>query len=745
MLDWFSILSNSNDFSPEHSSYSVQECPPKPTVSITGREKEFYDEAVSAKAFGRPWAQNGTYAWEVVSGTCRLSPKSGSRIDVRRTSPGTVRLGVTYTIGNRSSEKAFLTIKFIAYPIYIVGGGAAGLKAADHLLTNGYKVVLCEATGRLGGRARTEDALNGNFKVDLGCQWLHKDEWRRELELKNANQVVIPNAGFRIDDQRSVHLQLATLWNWAQDAEAVRDAAHDYVDAALTGGYDNLAASTHADTFANENFPDATATQVYADRRGDEVNAGLDLIVQNAHNQNVLTATNTLPQLQITQEATRLARAAYVGTVQRGDFASQAANNVLDTTNRRRGLVNREQMRLHKAARTQAGQNFDNDVNGNQDQLIQNQRQTAEQQLIAAEVTRLETMLRNQSRAGLVNQFDQGRGQAFDDLCEYAYELERAKVGPLEEAAEWANFSNFDLDGHNSLGPQNGPNQNFNQSDDNAWYLGGYGNLIAAYGAYLERTHGAKLWIRKNCSVTGITHRNAEATLTLQEGNYNSTAVASAVIVTVSTGVINAGNLRFHGAGSNAVTNACARIPMGNYKKVVFVFDRDVLPNAAVGAAGNAGTHCGSSVYWYLGANNTELWKFIVPDVNRSIVITIVGGDLATRLDYSKAYARAQTVVALRAAGITGVNHVEQEHFVSTWMTEPQFLGAYSYTAVNGNGAREILIAQPLANHGVYIAGEALFREYGTAHGAYITGLRAAVALHAAQPRQVFDTAANMD
>lgn len=621
MLSWFSggLLESSSGFdSSQSADTSVRECTPRPTVSVVGREEDVIGAEVNLKAFGKPWNEGGVYAWSVDSGTCTMSSKQGSRIDVTRDTPGTVRLKVTYAIDSNHSEPAYHTIKFVAHPVYVVGAGAAGLKAAEHLLRNGFKVVLCEATNRIGGRARTENALDGAFKVDLGCQWFHGDHWAWEL-----TRTDIDSAGFRRDDQRSVYPQLTALWPWPEDVETILGEAWEAVEA-VYGDNDQQAASTHVPAYAVD-----------------------------------------------------------------GDFrTSDAVGDVY--TERRSAWV-----------QAQAGR--DND------------------------------------------QFNLARQANFESLCRTAYTIQREKLGPLEEAAEWTDFCNIDLDGHDELGDEAEEGVDLDDLNDqpwhnqNAWYLGGYGGLLEAYGDYLKRTYGSRLWIRKETSVTRVACGVTEPELTI--GGFREKA--SAVIVTVSTGVVNAGGLVFAGGNSAAVTTAYGRLPMGNYKKVVFVFDRDVALAAAGGAAGGADTHRGTSVYWYLDGNN-RLWKFLVPDVNRRIVITIVGGALADALDASPQTARNDTLAALQAAGVVANQAVVQSHFVSTWGTEPSFRGAYSYTAVNGGGARETLIGQPLMANGVALAGEALYVSYGTAHGAYVTGLRAAKAVVAALPMRVYDTAENM-
>lgn len=56
--------------------------------------------------------------------------------------------------------------------IGIVGAGFAGLRCADVLLRNGFRVTILEARNRLGGRIYQERLLNGHL-VDVGANWIH--------------------------------------------------------------------------------------------------------------------------------------------------------------------------------------------------------------------------------------------------------------------------------------------------------------------------------------------------------------------------------------------------------------------------------------------------------------------------------------------------------------------------------------------------------------------------------------------
>lgn len=63
---------------------------------------------------------------------------------------------------------------FVPYDghIAIIGAGAAGLYAADLLLSKGYSCSVYEASNRIGGRLAKNESF-ADFSIDLGAQWLH--------------------------------------------------------------------------------------------------------------------------------------------------------------------------------------------------------------------------------------------------------------------------------------------------------------------------------------------------------------------------------------------------------------------------------------------------------------------------------------------------------------------------------------------------------------------------------------------
>jgi monoamine oxidase len=56
--------------------------------------------------------------------------------------------------------------------VLVIGGGLAGLAAAERLVGGGAKVTLLEARDRLGGRVRSESSARSGLPIELGAEWV---------------------------------------------------------------------------------------------------------------------------------------------------------------------------------------------------------------------------------------------------------------------------------------------------------------------------------------------------------------------------------------------------------------------------------------------------------------------------------------------------------------------------------------------------------------------------------------------
>ncbi len=76
------------------------------------------------------------------------------------------------------------------FDVVIVGAGAAGVGAARRLAGTSLSTLLIEASGRVGGRAFTQN-IKG-MALDLGCGWLHSAERNPWTQIAEAS-------GFKVE------------------------------------------------------------------------------------------------------------------------------------------------------------------------------------------------------------------------------------------------------------------------------------------------------------------------------------------------------------------------------------------------------------------------------------------------------------------------------------------------------------------------------------------------------------------
>ncbi len=236
--------------------------------------------------------------------------------------------------------------------------------------------------------------------------------------------------------------------------------------------------------------------------------------------------------------------------------------------------------------------------------------------------------------------------------------------------------------------------------------LQGYGTLIAAYGADLP--------IRLSTVVERIDHGGAWITVATSRGELT----ARAVIITVSTAVLGSGTIRFTPALPGKI-DAAQGLPLGIANKLflalggpseAFPVDRHVLGHIDRTATGS----------YQLRPHG---WPMIAG---------YFGGELAIALEREGMV--AMTAFALdELAGIFGSNIRQrlQPLAASAWAGDRYAGGSYSY-ALPGHAGDRGQLAEPVDGR-LFFAGEACSPEYfSTAHGAYLSGRRAANQLLAA-------------
>lgn len=190
---------------------------------------------------------------------------------------------------------------------------------------------------------------------------------------------------------------------------------------------------------------------------------------------------------------------------------------------------------------------------------------------------------------------------------------------------------------------------------------------------------------------------------------------ADNVVVTLPLGVLQSNAVIFTPALPDRKRNAIARLGMGVLNKCYLRFPRAFWPQDVDWLEYVSAQH-GEWTEWVsfqrvsqapilLGFNAADRGRDIEALSNEQIVdsamntlTTIFGADIPQAIDYQ----------------------------VTRWATDSFAGGSYSYNAVGSTPEMRNALARPLNGH-VFFAGEATSREFfGTAHGAYLSGLRAA-------------------
>ena len=195
------------------------------------------------------------------------------------------------------------------------------------------------------------------------------------------------------------------------------------------------------------------------------------------------------------------------------------------------------------------------------------------------------------------------------------------------------------------------------------------------------------------------------------------TVRAAACVLTVSTGVLAAGAIRFDPPLPDVVQAAVDRLPMGLATKVA-------LPAADGGRLGIADN---STLVRQVAAGEAGM-TFNAWPLGRGHLAGYMGGRAAWAVAGDDAAAEAFAREQLRA--MLGPVRLGQRAVVTAWGTDPLFRGAYSYARPGHAGARAAL-ADAFPGERLLFAGEATRTDglAGTVGGAWLSGRDAAARL----------------
>jgi monoamine oxidase len=246
---------------------------------------------------------------------------------------------------------------------------------------------------------------------------------------------------------------------------------------------------------------------------------------------------------------------------------------------------------------------------------------------------------------------------------------------------------------------------NYHDSGVNWRIAEGYSSLMAALAAGID--------ISLDCPVSLIDHSGALLRIETPRGGLT----ARAVIVTVPTGVLAGGGLRFHPALPEKI-NAAAVLPLGLADKVFLRLDgAEEFPKDS---------------HLYGAIDRVGTGTYHLRPLGRPVIEGFFGGQCARDLEAAGDAAFADFAIGELAALLgAGIRKRLQPAAVTAWERDPHARGSYSH-ALPGHADARLTLAAPVEGR-LFFAGEAcMAHDFSTAHGAWRSGVQAADAVIAA-------------
>ncbi len=235
--------------------------------------------------------------------------------------------------------------------------------------------------------------------------------------------------------------------------------------------------------------------------------------------------------------------------------------------------------------------------------------------------------------------------------------------------------------------------------------LNGYGSLVAAWGADVPVSLNTRAE-RIDWSGRGVSVETPKGTIK-----------GRTALITVSTGILGAGDIGFTPGLPDWKIDAIHNVPVGTENKTCIYFDKDIFgPD-------------GRGIYslWKDDGNETSDAAYIEANVmGHNYAIVGHGGRHAVWLEKQGQQA-AHDFAVDRIAEVYGNDirkHVSRS-IVTAWTTEPWTRGSYA-AAKPGQFHQRANLARTVDDR-LFFAGEAtMYGSQGTCHGAYMSGIRAA-------------------
>ncbi|MBA4302588.1 MAG: amine oxidase [Sphingobacteriaceae bacterium] len=190
---------------------------------------------------------------------------------------------------------------------------------------------------------------------------------------------------------------------------------------------------------------------------------------------------------------------------------------------------------------------------------------------------------------------------------------------------------------------------------------------------------------------------------------------ADFVVITLPLGVLRAGHVAFEPALPATMQQAIHRTEMGTVNKFLMVWDQPFWDL--------------SQHYFGFTPHSRGLFNYFLnlKPVNGANALMTFGYGEAARLAEQRSDSQLQAEAMGHLRQMFGSQIPNPHTFKATrWANDPFARGAYSYATVGGSSADFDFMGGIVADR-LFFAGEHTSRQYrGTAHGAYLSGVRAA-------------------
>ena len=246
-------------------------------------------------------------------------------------------------------------------------------------------------------------------------------------------------------------------------------------------------------------------------------------------------------------------------------------------------------------------------------------------------------------------------------------------------------------------------NEAYNQTDEDWAVREGYGALVERFGADVPVTLNTRASV-VDWSGEGVRVETPTGVLS-----------ARTAIVTVSTGVLAAGDILFKPGLPAEKLDAVHQLPLGCHNRIGLAIEPGAFPDEEMG---------GLSVLCADDADDVPMNLRIRP-FGHDYIVGVTGGRHGDWLERAGQAASIDLAKEkLRNAFGSRIDRCVTGAIVTAWRGDPWVKGAYSAATPGNAGARAVL-KEPVADR-LFFAGEATHASfYSTCHGAYMSGLDA--------------------